>query len=673
MERQAIYINKTNPNSTYVKVGFAFKGYKTFHLHGYVDTGSSICVASKNIIPPELWIDIDQPIKVNIANNSSIIISRVARDTNIFIEGEKFKVPTIFQQESGMDFIIGNSFCRTYHPFIQDLDFVSFTKLNGQTVKTKIIHYALKIANEGFINSLKRRKRGDLYHRKRIFQPVNIAVQIDSKESLSESIELDEELCTDEQTFINELTWHSEIMELLKKASAESPLSDKNTSTERADIKLKDPDKVIRVKGIAYTPDNAIEINKQIQELLDLKVIKKSRSPHSSPCFLVNNHNEIKRGKKRLVINYKALNNATIDDGYLLPNKDSILSAIRGKSHFTGLDCKSGFWQIRLTEQSKPLTAFSCPMGQYEWNVMPFGLKQAPGIFQRYMDSVFEKHKEYIRVYVDDILIFSEDEKSHYQHVKLALEECISHGIILSEKKAEINKSKINYLGLEVERGRINLQPHILEKIHQFPDHIPDKVTLQRFLGCLTYAQNYIKNLSEIRKPLQAKLKKDVPWYWTPVDTAYMRKVKNKVVNLPALHLPEVNEKLIIETDASNTYWGGILKSKNKDGVEELCGYTSGSFAGSEINYHSNEKEILAVKRVISKFRLYLASNQFLVRTDNKNVKAFMNIKVQNDYKQGRLIRWQQWFSHYKFDVEYIEGRHNSLADSLTRELAFTA
>lgn len=721
MAQQAIYINQTNPLSTYIRVGFGFKGYKRFHLHGYVDTGASICIASKHIIPDHLWITMEKPIIVQIANGKKIVIDKVAKNVDLLIEGYTFKCPSIYQQDSGMDFIFGNNFLLTYRPFIQELDYIVIHTLEGEPVVVPKKTYALRQAFPGFINGLKKRKRGDISPEKTRFKPINITIaeqqleniepitvpsldpvepnnqisivenaieeptKVSNKpeptdsdahthENLDDSIHQDSEQI--ENSFLYQLNWHDEILSLLQKASAESPLSKKNTNRELASLELIDPNKVISVKGIAYTPGHTVEINKQIKELLELGVIRPSKSPHSSPCFLVNKHSEQKRGKPRLVINYKALNEATKGDGYLLPNKESILAAIRGKTHFTGLDCKSGFWQIRLDEKSKPLTAFSCPMGQFEWNVLPFGLKQAPGIFQRFMDTCFKKYDKFVRVYVDDILVFSDTEEDHYKHVKQVLNECISQGIILSEKKAEINKSKINYLGLQVERGVLQLQPHILEKIENFPDKIPDKTTLQRFLGCLNYARTYIQGLAQSVKPLQSKLKKDLQWTWCDNDSDLVRKVKRKVKNLPALHLPEMDEQLIIETDASNEYWGGVLKSRypanhnSGDTSEKLCGYASGTFQGAELRYHSNEKEILAVKKVIKRFKLFIASNHFIIRSDNKNFGFFLRAKVQDDYKQGRLIRWQQWFNYYKFTVEHIPGTHNSLADSLTRELA---
>ena len=112
-----------------------------------------------------------------------------------------------------------------------------------------------------------------------------------------------------------------------------------------------------------------------------------------------------------MVINYKILNDNTYDDAYKIPNKDSLINSIQGCKYFSQLDCKSGFWQIRLEEDSKPWTTFSCPCGLYEWNVMPFGLKNAPRIFQRMMDNIFGKYS-FVLVYIDDILYSSRTHKA---------------------------------------------------------------------------------------------------------------------------------------------------------------------------------------------------------------------------------------------------------------------
>lgn len=170
-----------------------------------------------------------------------------------------------------------------------------------------------------------------------------------------------------------------------------------------------------------YTPDDRKEFELQINELLEIKVIIPSNSPNCSPKFLVEKEAEKRRGNKRMVVNYKALNKETIDDGYYLHKEEELLTLTRGKKHFSGLDCKSGFRQVRLDEESQLLTAFCCPQGQYQWLVVPFGLEQAPGIFQSHMDNIFQPLREYCCVYVDDILVFSNTLQDHYQHLETIL------------------------------------------------------------------------------------------------------------------------------------------------------------------------------------------------------------------------------------------------------------
>lgn len=409
------------------------------------------------------------------------------------------------------------------------------------------------------------------------------------------------------------------------------------------------------------------EFGKQIQELLELKVIKPSKSPHMSPAFLVENEAERRRGKKRMVVNYKAINQATVGDSHNLPNKDELLSLIRGKKIFSSFDCKSGFWQVLLDEESQLLTAFTCPQGHYQWNVVPFGLKQAPSIFQRHMQNAFRSFEKYCCIYVDDILVFSNNEQEHYWQVAGILKKCEQLGIILSKKKAQLFKEKINFLGLEIDQGTHCPQAHILEHIQKFPDKLENKKQLQRFLGILTYASDYIPKLAAIRAPLQVKLKDSTHWEWKDSDSAYMAKIKKNLKSFPKLHHPQEDEHLIIETDASDEFWGGILKAKVND-RELICRYTSGSFKAAEKNYHSNEKEYLSIIRVIKKFSIYLTPCRFLVRTDNKNFTYFLKINLKGDNKQGRLVRWQMWLTRYDFDVEHIAGSKNVFADFLTRE-----
>ena len=139
---------------------------------------------------------------------------------------------------------------------------------------------------------------------------------------------------------------------------------------------------------------------------------------------------------------------------------------------------------------------------------MPFGLKNAPKIFQRRMDNIFKDLNHCYLVYIDDILGFSKTIEQHKDDVLAVTKRCIDHGIILGKNKCIYPEQEIEFLGLEIKAGQIILQKYILEKIEKFCTKIKDRKQLDRFLGCLTYASDFIKDLAKLRKPLQHKLRK---------------------------------------------------------------------------------------------------------------------------------------------------------------------
>ena len=172
---------------------------------------------------------------------------------------------------------------------------------------------------------------------------------------------------------------------------------------------------------------------KEIKDLLQKGLIRKSKSLIACFSFYVNKHAEIARGKPRLVVNYKPLNNLLDYDAYPLPNPSTILAQISRSKIFSKFDLKSGFWQVGIKESDKWKTAFSVLEGHFEWNIMPFGLINSPSAFQRIMDETFEGMEDFLKKYIDDILVHSEDILAHIKHLKLFLQRVKEKGIVLSE------------------------------------------------------------------------------------------------------------------------------------------------------------------------------------------------------------------------------------------------
>ncbi|KAH9288846.1 hypothetical protein KI387_032963, partial [Taxus chinensis] len=284
------------------------------------------------------------------------------------------------------------------------------------------------------------------------------------------------------------------------------------------------------------------------------------------------------------------------------------------------------------------------------------------------MDQIFGHLSKFLIVYIDDILVFSQNTKEHLEHLEEFYQTVYSNGLCLSPTKMETFKDTVQFLGITISNGTILLQEHIVSKISLFPDELPDKTQLQRFLGCVNYIARFYQNVAADRILLNKRLRKNAP-AWNSDMTNVVRRIKQSCQSLPSLSLSGTGFK-IIETDASEDSWGAILKECKENGKEEICRYASGSFRGPELKYHSSHKEILAAKRAIQSFLFFIQHEKFLLRTDLQHFKGRLyKGDPTNKTTYGRLQRWAQWFDRYDFEVEHISGKHNALADFASREL----
>lgn len=650
---------KQNPNSTFIQVQIAQNT-----ILAYIDTGASLCIIKKQNLPNNLWKRLKRPINIRIADKRVIQITKAAVFLTIVIAERKFILPAVYQFDSGVPMIIGNNFLRLYHPFCQYLDYITLRcpQMNNQkqeTIKIEIFHSPtkqVKLLLHSMIATIEEQKLEE-----------DIKVQL-------------------EERFSSDL------------------LGIKNTNTALIEIKLRNPQQEVAVpNNIPYTKRDIEEFKEDMDDLIKKGVIRPSNSPHSAPAFYVENHAEEKRKKRRIVINYKKMNEATIGTPKSLPRKDFLLSKLKGQKWFSTLDVKSAYWQLRLHENTKPLTAFTFPpQKHYEWNSLPLGLKQAPGIFQDFMNNQIEGLEYCCAAYIDDIIIFSDkDRKHHLQQVTKVIQRCKDRGIILSQPKAIIGKDKIDFLGLTISSGSILLQPHILEKLHQFPDVMENRKQLQRFLGNLNYIsdQGFLKNLAKLRKPLQKKLSEKILWTWSAKDSDNIKQLKASCKELPQLYNLQEQDLIIVSTDASHGYWGAIMTAVTQEYLqdyqsvnsvefinephtklsqilatkafqshEKLAKYTSGTFTDTETRYPIHQKETLAVLRSFKKWKIDLLPKTFILKTDSKYVTGFLKYDLKADYGQGRLVRWQLALSQYDFKTFFIRSEDNYGPDTLTRE-----
>ena len=250
---------------------------------------------------------------------------------------------------------------------------------------------------------------------------------------------------------------------------------------------------------------------KEIKDLLDKSLIRKSKSPWSCAAFYVNKQAELERDTPRLVINYKPLNQALEWIRYPIPNKKDLLNRLNFAKILSKFDMKSRFWQIQIQESNRYKTAFTLPFRKYEWNVMPFGLKKAPSEFQKIMNGILNPYSKFIIVYIDDFLIFSRNIDQHFKDLETFIHIIEQNSLAVSKSKINLFETRIRFLGQNIHQGTIILIDRSIEFASKFPNQILDKTQLQRFLGCLNYVGEFVPYINNIVKPVHDRLKKNPP------------------------------------------------------------------------------------------------------------------------------------------------------------------
>ncbi|KAA0058439.1 Enzymatic polyprotein [Cucumis melo var. makuwa] len=359
----------------------------------------------------------------------------------------------------------------------------------------------------------------------------------------------------------------------------------------------------------------------EISDLLKRGLISPSKSSWSCSAFYVNNQAEKERGVPRLVINYKTLNKVLKWIRYPISNRQDLLKRITLAKVFSKFDMKSGFWQIQIHPADRYKTAFNVPFGQFQWNVMSFGLKNAPSEFQKIMNDIFNQYQEFTIVYIDDVLVFSNTVDQHFKHLKVVLNAIKSNGLVVSKPKIKLFQTRVRFLGYEINQGII--------------------------------------------KPIQ-RLKKN-PKPWTDEHTRAVQSIKSLAKSVTCLSLVDEQAKLIIDIDASDIGYGGIL-IQELDGKISIVRYHSGIWNSAQKNYSTVKKEVLAIVLSVQKFQGDLINKDFLVRTDSKASKFIFEKDVKNLISKQIFARWQAILSCFDFKIEPIKDSENSLADYFSRE-----
>lgn len=431
-------------------------------------------------------------------------------------------------------------------------------------------------------------------------------------------------------------------------------------------------DTPIYSKTYPYPMSLKSEIEKQIKTLLDDGIIRPSKSPYNSPVWIVPKKMDASGEKKfRMVIDYRKLNAVTIADKYPIPEINEVLAQLGKSRYFTVLDLKSGFHQIPLKPRDIEKTAFSVNNGKYEFTRLPFGLKNAPAIFQRALDDILRSHiGKRCYVYIDDIIIFSPDEERHIKDIMEVFHTLQEANMKVQLDKCEFFKDEVEFLGFLISQKGIQTNPKKVEAIVNFP-YPKTLKDLRSFLGLSGYYRRFVKDYAKIAKPLTNLLRgeegrvsrnlssKKVIEVDGPARTAF-DKIKNILASRDViLTYPDFDKNFELTTDASNHAIGAVLSQDNRP-----ITFISRSLSKAEENYAANEREMLAIIWSLDSLRNYLYGRaKVIIYTDHQPLTYALSNKNNN----VKMKRWKAILEEYNHELHYKPGKSNVVADALSR------
>ncbi|KAJ8405696.1 hypothetical protein AAFF_G00316760 [Aldrovandia affinis] len=384
--------------------------------------------------------------------------------------------------------------------------------------------------------------------------------------------------------------------------------------------------KPFRLPNRRLSPSHYEKLREALDEMEEHEIIRKSTNEYTSPLVMVWKKN----GNLRLCTDFCWLNTCTVKDAHPLPHQADALAALGGNAFFSTMDLTAGYYNVEVHEQDKKFTAFTSPFGLYEYNRLPQGLCNSPATFMRMMISIFgDQNFLSLLCYLDDVLIFAPDEQLALQWLEMVFERLKAHNLKLSQKKCHFMMPSVRFLGHIVSKDGVSTDPEKVRAMVGVTEQdlmedgtgIPSPSKIKSFLGMVVFYQQYIEGCSRLGKPLfdlTSGMKK-------PRHSKGRRKPKADRQLTSADWTPEYRE-------AFNVLKQALL-----------------------------EKVTLAHPDF---------SKPFLLSVDasSNGLGAVLSQVVTKPKLDTCEQRWVAKLAPYNFDIRYIPGPRNVVADALSRE-----
>ncbi|XP_052746959.1 uncharacterized protein LOC112050731 [Bicyclus anynana] len=412
-------------------------------------------------------------------------------------------------------------------------------------------------------------------------------------------------------------------------------------------------------------PDRYAAAKAEFDRMVEQGICRPSKSPWASPLHIVKK----KDGSLRVCGDYRRLNAVTIPDRYPIPRIQDFTYALHGKKIFTKLDLKMAYYWIPMaSEEDAQKSSVITPFGMYEFTVMCFGLRNSSQTFQRFMHQVL-RGIDNCFCFVDDILLFSENENEHEKLLHEVLERLNKYGVTLNIDKCELGKDTINFLGYEVSESGIKPPRERIDTISSYPK--PKTVMeLRRFLGMLNFYRDCLPHQAdhqhELNKFLHNKKKNDkTPIDWTPAANEAFEKCRQSITEATTLSYPVPGGELAIMSDASEHSMGAVLQQKIENIWKPLAFYSK-SMSETQRKYSVYDRELLAIYTAVKHFRRLIEGSEVTVYSDHKPLSYALH-RPASSSDTPRRERQLHFISQFCTSIKYIKGEENPVADALSR------
>ncbi len=405
------------------------------------------------------------------------------------------------------------------------------------------------------------------------------------------------------------------------------------------------------------------KVKDSIMEAVEKGILKRvEKSDWASPIVVVPKEN----GQVRICIDPSRTFNKYLQyDHYPLPVIEDLFVKIGGHEFYCLLDLKGAYQQLKVSEKSSEILVITTHVGLFRYTRMPFGIKPAASIFQKFMDTVLESIG-YAYSYIDDVIVVADNKEEMKDRLINVLECLLKHNVKVNFEKCKLFVNEVRYLGHVIDRQGLKPSKEKIKAINEFAN--PQNVTeLKSFIGLVNYCSKFLEGLNCKSAILFKLLKKDIPYVWTLEHEKVFKELKSEMIKEPFLVHYDSSKAIVITADACDAGIAGTL-AHVIDGFERPVFHVSRTLSEAERKYPILHREALALVFAFEKFYKYIFGRHVNAFTDHQPLLGiYGNNRKHSPVMINRLQRYGVRLGIFDFDLHYRPGKKNVVADFLSR------